>query len=359
MTTVASFEIEYLQYLDPEGNIVKEPLPDFADDPADLVQFYKRMDHTRVFDTKAIALQRTGKLGTYASCRGHEAIHVAIGAAMKEEDCFVPMYREYGAQLQRGVKMSEILLYWGGDERGNDFSGPRHDFAWCVPIATQCLHAAGAAMAYKLRKEKRVAVCVVGDGGSSKADFYEAINAAGAFKLPLVMVIANNQWAISVPRQKQTGAETLAQKAIAAGLPGIQVDGNDLIASYDAVHKAVERAREGGGATVIEALTYRLSDHTTADDAKRYREDEEVQEAEAREPLRRLRAYLEANGVWDDDKEQALREESAKVVDDAVQEYLDTEVQPPEAMFDYLFANMPEALKEQREAAIREAQRDE
>lgn len=358
MTKVASFEIEYLQYLDHEGKIVKEPLPDFADDPADLVPLYKRMDHTRVFDTKAIALQRTGKLGTYASCRGHEAIHVAIGAAMKEEDCFVPMYREYGAQFQRGVKMSEVLLYWGGDERGNDFSGPKHDFPWCVPIATQCLHAAGAAMAFKLRKEKRVAVCVVGDGGTSKGDFYEAINAAGAFNLPLVVIIANNQWAISVPRDRQTGAETLAQKAIAAGLPGMQVDGNDLIASYDAVHQAVNRAREGGGGAVIEAITYRLSDHTTADDARRYRDDEELKAAEAREPLIRLRKFLEDNGVWDAEKEEALREESAKAVDDAVKEYLDTEVQPPEAMFDYMYANMPDSLKEQREAAIQEARRN-
>lgn len=356
MTKVASFDIEYRQFLDPEGNIVNEPLPDFADDPKDLVPLYELMTRTRVFDKKAIALQRTGKLGTYASCLGHEAIHVAMGAAMREEDCFVPMYREYGAQFYRGVKMSEVLLYWGGDERGNDFSGPKHDFAWSVPIATQCLHAAGAAMAFKLRDEKRVAVTVVGDGGTSKADFYEAINLAGVFKLPLVVVIVNNQWAISVPRAKQTGAETLAQKAIAAGLPGIQVDGNDLIASYDTVHQAIERARAGGeGATVIEALTYRLSDHTTADDAKRYRSEEEVKEAQAKEPLIRLRKYLTENGVWDDDKEEKLRDECAKQVDEAVNEYLDTEVQPPEAMFDYMYAKLPEDLKEQRETAIREA----
>lgn len=358
MTKVASFEIEYRQYLDQQGSIVNEPLPDFADDPADLVPLYELMTRTRVFDTKAIALQRTGKLGTYASSLGHEAIHVAIGAAMREEDCFVPMYREYGAQFYRGVKMSEVLLYWGGDERGSDFSGPKHDFAWSVPIATQCLHAAGAALAYKLRGEKRVAVGVVGDGGTSKGDFYEAINAAGAFKAPLVIVVVNNQWAISVPRDKQSGAETLAQKAIAAGLPGIQVDGNDLIASYDVVHEAVERARSGGGGTVIEALTYRLSDHTTADDAKRYRDEKEVKEAEAREPLVRLRRYLTDNGVWDDGKEEKLREECAKAVDDAVNEYLNTEIQPPEAMFDYLFANMPESLRAQREQAIEEARDD-
>lgn len=349
MTKVASFEIEYLQYLDHEGKIVKEPLPNFADDPADLVPLYKRMDHTRVFDNKAIALQRTGKLGTYASCRGHEAIHVAIGAAMKEEDCFVPMYREYGAQFQRGVKMSEVLLYWGGDERGNDFSGPKHDFAWCVPIATQCLHAAGAAMAFKLRKEKRVAVCVVGDGGSSKGDFYEAINAAGAFNLPLVVIIANNQWAISVPRDRQTGAKTLAQKAIAAGLPGMQVDGNDLIASYDAVHRAVNRAREGGGGTVIEAITYRLSDHTTADDAARYRDDAEVSARWKEEPIARLRRYLTEAGHWTKGEEEALIADCASRVDAAVEEYLATTPMPAAAMFDHLYADLPTALAVQRD----------
>lgn len=358
MTKVASFDIEYRQYLDADGNVVNEPLPDFADDPADLVPFYELMLRTRVFDTKAIALQRTGKLGTYASSLGHEAIHVAIGAAMREEDCFVPMYREYGAQFYRGVRMSEVLLYWGGDERGNDFSGPKHDFPWCVPIATQCLHAAGAALAYKLRGEKRVAVTVVGDGGTSKADFYEALNAAGAFDLPLVVVIANNQWAISVPRERQTKAETLAQKAIAAGLPGIQVDGNDLIASYEVVNEAVEKARGGGGATVIEALTYRLSDHTTADDATRYRSDKELAQAKSREPMIRLRKYLTENGVWDEQREEKLREENAKAVDEEVKAYLDTKVQPPEAMFDYMYAEMPEDLKRQREEAIREAKRN-
>src|SRR6185436_1148671 len=171
---------------------------------------------------KAIALQRTGKLGTYAACLGHEATHVGIGASTRPEDVFAPSYREYGAQFMRGVKPREVLLYWGGDERGNDFSGPRHDFAWCVPIATQCLHAAGSALAFKVRKEPRVAVTVVGDGGSSKGDFYGAINVAGAMTLPLVAVIVNNQWAISVPRTAQTGAKTLAQKGIAAGLECLQ-----------------------------------------------------------------------------------------------------------------------------------------
>ena len=222
--------------------------PSAPKDTKELVELYKQMMFLRVFDGKAIALQRTGKLGTYASCLGMEATHVAIGSAMAEDDVFAPMYREYGAQFYRGVKPREVLMYWGGDERGNDFSGPAHDFAWSVPIATQALHAAGAALAFKIRKEPRVAVSVVGDGGTSKADFYGAINVAGAMTLPLVVVIVNNQYAISIPRKAQTGAKTLAQKGIAAGIESIQVDGNDLIAMRAALDHAIKRARHGHGA---------------------------------------------------------------------------------------------------------------
>ncbi|MFW5926674.1 MAG: pyruvate dehydrogenase (acetyl-transferring) E1 component subunit alpha [Wenzhouxiangella sp.] len=350
--TAAAFKVDYFQFLGPDGKLVADQqVPALARDLERLVELYKLMTLTRIFDKKAVALQRTGKLGTYASCLGHEAAHVAIGAAMREEDCFAPMYREYGAQFHRGVKMSEVLLYWGGDERGNDFSGPAHDFAWCVPIATQCLHAAGAAMAFKLRKEERVAVSVVGDGGSSKGDFLEAINAGSAWKLPLVLVIVNNQWAISVPRSKQNQAATLAQKGIAGGLPSIQVDGNDLIACLWAMEKAVGAARQGKGSFVIEMLTYRLSDHTTADDARRYRPAEEVEEAWDQEPIKRLRTYLVDQGAWDDESEQALVEESQKKAQAAADEYLErveSDPQPVTAMFDYMYAEMPHDLVEQR-----------
>ena len=262
MTIAAKFEIEYLQYLDAEGKQVRDDLPEFAKDLGHMVELYKLMLSTRVFDAKSIALQRTGKLGTYASCLGHEAAHVGIGSAMRPEDVYAPSYREYGAQLYRGVQPREVYMYWGGDERGNDYQKEpaRHDFAWSVPIATQCLHAAGAALAFKIRKEPRVAVCTIGDGGSSKGDFYGAINIAGAQNLPLVAVIVNNQWAISVPRKIQTGAPTLAQKGIAAGLFSIQVDGNDIIAVRKAMEDALERARSGNGGSVIEAVTYRLGE---------------------------------------------------------------------------------------------------
>jgi len=355
LKTVAKFEIKYLQYLDPDGKPVQKTLPKFAQDVNELVEMYKKMSFVRVFDAKAIALQRTGQLGTYASCLGHEAIHVGIGLAMIPEDVFCPMYREYGAQFERGVQPHEVLLFWGGDERGNNFSGPKHDFPWAVPIATQNHHATGAAFALKYQGKKAASVSVIGDGGTSQGDFYESLNCAGAWKLPTVFVIANNKWAISVPLEIQTACETLAQKAIAGGFEGIQVDGNDIIAMRDAMEKALDKARNGGGPTLIEALTYRLSDHTTADDARRYRKEEEVQENWAKEPLIRLRKYLESLGAWDDAKEEAWKAECAARVDEEVQKYKAAGKPPVESMFDHMFANMPEDLLKQREQAIEEA----
>ncbi len=350
--TVAGFKVDYYQFLGPDGRLLEDqPAPPLARDFKRLAELYRLMVLTRTFDKKAVALQRTGKLGTYASSLGHEAAHLAMGAAMRPEDCFAPMYREYAAQFYRGVKMSEVLLYWGGDERGNEFAGPRHDFAWSVPIATQCLHAAGAALAYKLRGEPRVAVSNVGDGGSSKGDFLEAINAASAFKLPLVLVIVNNQWAISVPRSRQNTAKTLAQKGLAGGLPSIQVDGNDMIAALWAMEKAVAAARAGRGASVIELMTYRLSDHTTADDARRYRPADEVESAWEREPIKRLRTYLTDNGAWDDQLEEKLLAECTQQVQAAVDEYLDkveNDPQPVTAIFDYMYKELPHDLAAQR-----------
>ena len=353
MPTVATFDIDYVQYLGPDGALVREDLPDFATDGKTLVELFKQMLFVRAFDAKAVALQRTGKLGTYASCLGHEATHVGIGSSMLVDDVFAPSYREYGAQFMRGVKPREVLMYWGGDERGNDFSGPAHDYAWCVPIGTQNLHAAGAALAFKLRGEPRVAVACVGDGGSSKTDTYAAINAAGAYTLPFVQCIINNQWAISVPRKAQTGAKTLAQKGLAGGLDCLQVDGNDIIAVRAAMDHALKRARNGHGGSCIEFVTYRLSDHTTADDARRYRGEEEVKEGWAKEPFLRLRKYLTQLGQWDEQQEKDWIVESNRRADEEVNAYLETKVQPVEAMFDYLYAELPAELAAQRDDAIR------
>ena len=350
MTTVAAFEIEHRQILDRNGQLVA-PLPEFAANLAHVVTMYAAMTRVRVFDTKAVNLQRTGRLGTFPSSLGHEATHVGIGAAMRPEDVLAPVYREHGTQLWRGVTMTEILLYWGGDERGNDFAGPRHDFAWCVPIATQTLHAAGAAMAFKVRREARCALAYIGDGGTSEGAFYEALNLAGVRALPVVFVIVNNGWAISVPVASQTATATLAQKAVAAGIPGIQVDGNDVFAVRDVVGRALETARRGGGPCLIEALTYRLSDHTTADDASRYRSEMEVRKAWTVEPLIRVREYLVRAGAWSDSQEESLLQACACEVDAAVSDYLTRARQSPDAMFDHLFAELPAHLHEQRAIA--------
>ena len=352
LKNVADFIIRFGQWLDTEGKPTRA-LPEFAQDPGEVERMYRMMTLCRLFDAKAVNLQRTGRLGTYAPCTGHEATHVGVGAAMRPEDVLCPVYREYGTQLWRGVTLTEILVYWGGDERGTDFAGPRQDFPWCVPIASQTPIAAGVAMAFKVRGEPRCAVAYIGDGGTSEGAFYEAMNAAGAQKLPVVFVVVNNGWAISVPVAAQTAAQTLAQKAIAAGIPGVQVDGNDVIGVRAVMEEALARARRGGGPTVVETLTYRLSDHTTADDATRYRPVGELEAAWLREPLARTRRYLESLGAWDDAREQALRADCAMQIDAAVQAYQATPKDSTDAMFDHLFANPPEALEEQKDTARR------
>jgi 2-oxoisovalerate dehydrogenase E1 component alpha subunit len=349
--TVARFEIRYSRFLDPKGKPVR-PLPDFAHDRAELVALYRAMVLARTFDTKAVALQRTGRLGTYASALGQEAVAVGVASAMRPEDVLLPSFREHGAQLWRGVSLVELFLFWGGDERGNDFAKAREDFPVCVPVGTHAPHAVGVALALKLRREPRVAVCIFGDGATSKGDVAEALNMAGVWHLPAVFVVNNNQWAISLPRSRQSAAETLAQKAIAAGFDGEQVDGNDVIAVREAAARALAKARAGGGPHLIEALTYRLSDHTTADDAGRYRSSAEVSAHWSEDPIARLRHYLVDNGMWSKADEERLLADSADSVEAAARHYLATPPPPPEAMFDFTYAALPKDLAEQRRAAL-------
>ncbi len=345
MKIIASFDIPYLQYLNEKSERTQD-LPEFADTTT-LLHLYQQMALTRMLDNKAVKLQRTGKMGTYPASQGQEAVGVGTGAAMRKEDVYCPYYRESGTLLQRGVTIEEILSIWGGDERGNHFQNAPEDLTICIPIATQCLHAAGIAFAFKYRQEKRVAVTSIGEGGTSKGDFYEAINLAGAWRLPIVFVVNNNQWAISVPRDIQTSAKTVAQKAIAAGITGIQVDGNDIIAVYEAVSQCVERARNGEGPAVVEAITYRLCDHTTADDASRYQPSEEVKDAWKKEPIARLAYYLEAEALWDKEKEAQMQKTISTTVDKAVQTYLKKTKDNPQAMFDSLYAELPDAYLDQ------------
>jgi pyruvate dehydrogenase E1 component alpha subunit len=340
---VARFEVRRREFLSAGGAVLAE-MPAFARDRAHLVALYRGMLLTRAFDEKAVALQRTGRLGTYASALGQEAVGVGAAAAMRETDVLVPSFREHGAQLWRGVTVEELLLYWGGDERGSDFAGPREDFPVCVPVGTQFPHAVGVALAFRLRGEDRAAVVVGGDGATSRGDFHEAMNMAGVWRAPLVFIVNNNQWAISVPRARQSAAGTLAQKAVAAGLPGEQVDGCDAIAVEEAVARALARARAGEGATLIECVTYRLSDHTTADDATRYRDDAEVSRHWAEEPVRRLRAHLvEAHG-WTREEEEALREAVRAEIEAGAAAYLDRAPEPATAIVDHLHARLPAGL---------------
>src|SRR5215475_5852110 len=301
LPVIARFEVRRRSYLAPDGTVLR-PLPSLASDTGVLISLYRGMVLTRAFDLKAVSLQRTGRLGTYAVSLGQEAVSVGIASAMRAEDVVLPSYRDNGTLLWRGTKMEEILLFWGGDERGSLSSGPAHDFPYCIPVGSQAPHAAGVAYAFKLRKEPRVAVCFFGDGATSKGDVWEAMNFAGVHKLPVVFVANNNQWAISVPLKLQTASETLAQKAIAAGFAGEQVDGNDVIAVRAAAEDAIGEARADGGA--------------------RYRPPEEVQARWKEEPIARLRSYLVSQNAWGKAEEEQLAAECQKQIEAAIERYL-------------------------------------
>ncbi len=348
MNIIDHFDIPYYQYLNEESQLADDA-PALAEDNQALLHLYRLMVLVRTMDSKAIALQRTGKLGTYPSTRGQEAVFVGVGHAMEKKDIYVPYYRDMGTLIQRGVKLSDILAYWGGDERGNCLGDDNGNFPFSVPVGSQPLHAAGAAFASKYLKEDRVVVSMCGDGATSQGNFYEAMNVAGVWKLPVVFVVCNNQWAISVPRQVQTAAHTLAQKAIAAGFNGEQVDGNDIIAVQHRTAEAIKQARLHGEPRLLEMICYRQHDHTTADDATRY-EPKNLRDQEwVKEPVKRLQRYLEKRGIWTEQQQEALQVECAAEVDATVKEYLNLPPQPLESMFDYLYASLPAIYKEQRD----------
>ncbi|MCG8394658.1 MAG: pyruvate dehydrogenase (acetyl-transferring) E1 component subunit alpha [Pseudomonadales bacterium] len=323
-----------------------------------LVSGYRHMTLIRTFDKKAVNLQRTGKLGTYASCLGAEAIGTAGGMALHDDDYFVPYYRDHATQYLRGVPLHQILQYWGGDERGNAFpsdTAAARDLPNCVPIATQLPQAAGIATKAKLGREHAAVLATCGDGATSRGDFYETLNVAGVWQLPLVVVVNNNQWAISVPQHLQTASKSIAHKAEAAGIEGLRVDGNDLPALLDVLDYALDKARHGKGATLIEAVSYRLSDHTTADDASRYRKASELHAAWQREPVARLRQALVDADHWDAAREKQWLADCQQQVDAAVDTYLNQPPQAPTDMLDFLYAELPDSLKPQRAALAQQA----
>lgn len=347
---IANFKINHRAILDRLGDSIGD-IPSFGKDKEIVLSMYKMMVLSRLFDAKAIALQRTGKLGTYPSVLGQEAISVGIGSAMRSDDVFCPYYREIGAQFWRGVKMEEILDYWGGNEEGSNFDNESvsQDFPCCVPIASQNLHAVGVATAIKYRKQDRAVVTIVGDGGTSRGDFYEALNVAGVWNLPVVFVVNNNHWAISVNSKNQTAAETFAQKGIAAGVPGVQVDGNDFLVVREVMEEALEKARTGKGPTLIEMLSYRMCDHTTADDASRYRSEEELEENKKIDPIFRAKSFLEKNFNFSDAEDESLHEECRGEISQSVDAYLNREKRSACEMFKYLYDKLPEAYEGQRE----------
>jgi pyruvate dehydrogenase E1 component alpha subunit len=337
---------EMYQIIDKEGNLVGDD-PDL---PEDLLRdMYWWMLLTRRADDKAVKLQRQGRLGTYAPSKGQEAAQVGSALAMEEEDWLFPAFRELGAYMIRGFPLENDLMYFMGDPRGNEVPEGAKTLPIYVPVATQVPQAVGAAYGMKLKGADSATLVYFGDGATSAGDFHEGMNLAGVFKVPLVLVCNNNQWAISVPRSRQTASRTIAQKAVAYGFPGIYVDGNDVLAMYLSTKEALDRARGGGGPTLIEAFTYRLLMHTTADDPKRYRTDEELAKWEARDPLKRFRLYLEGKGIWTDQWQKELEERADAQIKAAVDRAEALPPLEPDVMFKDMFAEMPENLKEQLE----------
>jgi len=351
-TQVYNAVTERLEILDHAGVVDEDLMPELA--PGVIREIYRDMVRMRAMDDKALKLQRQGRMGTWPPIKGQEAIQTGVAHAMDEADWLLPAFREHGIMLLRGVPGHLIYAYWAGDERGSAYPEGVRVFPVAVPVGSQWQHGTGVGLSLKLRGEKAVAVTLGGDGSTSEGDFHEAMNCAGVFQTNSVFVIQNNQWAISIPLHQQTAAETLAQKAHAYGFPGIQVDGNDVFAVYAATAEALARARSGGGPTLIEAVTYRLGDHTTADDASRYREDEEVAKWQLRDPILRLRVFLEGRDLWDDDQEQALLEEVHTWVDAQVAALEAMPPQDPSDLFTHMYADLPPHLAEQMAEVLEE-----
>ncbi|MFQ5815542.1 MAG: pyruvate dehydrogenase (acetyl-transferring) E1 component subunit alpha [Candidatus Hydrothermarchaeaceae archaeon] len=334
------------QILNKEGNVVNEEFePKLEED--DLKHIYYNMVLTRAADDKCLKLQRQGRMGTYPQGIGHEACQVGSAHALKEEDWIFPYFRDLGAYLVRGLPLKNYFLYWMGHEEGMRIPGELRIFTVNIPVASHLPHSVGYGMAANIRKEKLAIVSYFGDGGTSQGDFHEALNFAGVFKTPNVFICYNNQYAISVPRSRQSASKTLAQKAIAYGLEGIQVDGNDALAMYSATAEALDKARKGGGPTLIEAYTYRIGDHTTSDDAKRYRTDEELKSWMEKDPIERFKKYLAGKGIWSDELEKEFIEEAGEAVSKAVEEAEATPPPEPGDAFIYIYAEMPPHLEGQ------------
>ncbi len=336
---------EMLRILHPDGRLEEGLKPDLSE--GTVKELYRKMVLIRLVDQKALALQRQGRSGTHAPVSGQEAAQVGSAHALEKGDWIFPSFREIAAMYMRGVPLKNIYLFLMGNEMGGHMPAEVNVLPISIPVGTHPLHAVGAAWAAKLQKEKICTVAYFGDGATSEGDFHEAMNFAGVFQTPTIFFCQNNQYAISVPRKRQTAAKTLAQKAIAYGFSGIQVDGNDLFAVYAATREARERAVAGLGPTMIEAVTYRFGPHTTADDPTKYREEAEMQDWKPLDPLLRLQIYLKGKGLWSEEEEEKIKAEAETIINRAIQEAEDFPLPKPEDMFRYTFAELTPNLKEQ------------
>jgi pyruvate dehydrogenase E1 component alpha subunit len=337
------FQIEYLSILDSEGTLDAALEPTLA--PDELRALYRSMMLGRRLDERMVRLQRQGRIGTFAPLKGQEASQMGSVFTLRPTDWMVPSFRETAAMLWRGWPIEQLLRLFAGYIEGGRPAPTQHDLPITIPVATQLPHAVGLAYAAQYRGDDAVVMVYFGDGATSEGDFHEALNFAGVWHVPVVFVCQNNQWAISVPLKKQTHSKTIAQKALAYGLPGIQVDGNDVLAVYAAAREAVDRARAGEGPTLIECVTYRLGVHTTADDPTKYRGEEEVNMWEQKDPLTRFTAYMKTKGLLEEGLETVLDAEIAE----AVRRFEATPPPDPLAMFDHVYAELPPHLREERD----------
>lgn len=315
----------------------------------DLVRLYEHMLVCREFDVVAFKLQRSGRMGTYPENRGQEATSLGAAYVLRQDDWLVPCYRENPGLFWRGLPMEYILLHWMGDERGNQIPDGLHITPLAIPIGTQMLHAAGLAWAGKYRGEDRLACTFFGDGATSEGDFHEAANFAANLNLPVIFFCQNNGWSISVPARIQCSAPTIAQRGLAYGMECVQIDGNDIFAVVHAVREAAARARDEKRPTFIEALTYRLGDHTTADDASRYRDADEVEAWKGRDPLIRVRKHLESLNAWNDTKQAAAEKKAKEEVAAAVKRAEEIAAPETKDFFNTMYADLPADLELQRD----------
>ena len=336
--------VDYLSILDGDGSLDTALEPGLS--PQDLKRLYRAMRLGRRLDERMVRLQRQGRIGTFAPIKGQEASQIGSVFCLRPTDWMVPSFRETAAMVWRGWPIEKILLFFAGRVEGGQPAADQRDLPVTIPVATQIPHAVGLASAAQYRGDDVVVMTYFGDGATSEGDFHEALNFAGVWHVPIVFVCQNNQWAISVPLKKQTHSRTIAEKALAYGFPGIQVDGNDVLAVYAATREAVDRARAGDGPTLIECVTYRLGMHTTADDPTKYRSAEEVAEWERKDPLTRFGAYLQKRDLIEEGLDAQIDAEIAA----AVQRFEAWPPPDPLTMFDHVFANLPPDLKAQREA---------